>query len=248
MNLMMLRQWLKKNWLGVPVSVWIIVGIALAIKVGFLITYQDGRFFNDYVRASDGKHYNVIAENMLAGKGFMLWGHPTSYRPPLYPVMLFLSFLVFGKSVLIVRFIQVAISAATCLIVYQLAKESVNERIGVLSALFTMLYFRFTFWSIYILTETVYVFLSVLTFLFLISALKSNKHSRFFSAGLLWGVTFLCRPEFGGFLAFVIGYLALRDGLFTKRFVQRAMLLVAGLFIAISPWVIRNAKIGRAHV
>ncbi|MBN1793578.1 MAG: glycosyltransferase family 39 protein [Candidatus Omnitrophica bacterium] len=248
MYLATLRRYFKKSWLGIPLGVWLIAGIALALKVTFLMTYQNGRFLKEVVRASDGHHYYALAKNMLTGKGYVLWNHPSSYRPPLYPLILVLSFFTFDYSIVAVRFIQTVLSAVTCLMMYILGKESVNERIGFLSALFTMLYFRFTFWSIYILTETLYIFLSVLTITFLISALKGTSRFRFFMTGILWGITFLCRPEFGGFLVFVLGYMALREGILTKAFMQRASLLVIGTLIAIAPWAIRNALVHHAFI
>src|SRR5438093_9345222 len=80
--------------------------VAFALRIGFAMTaihgYEPG--------AGDPRDYVLLAENLRAGRGYVLpwpWAgavgetaplRPTALRPPLYPVFLSAVFMVAGHS------------------------------------------------------------------------------------------------------------------------------------------------------
>ncbi|HMB04698.1 MAG TPA: phospholipid carrier-dependent glycosyltransferase [Isosphaeraceae bacterium] len=57
-----------------------IVAAALLARLAVIVT--------GFGRLDDPDNYLVLARSLAAGRGFALDGHPTAYRPPLYPVVL----------------------------------------------------------------------------------------------------------------------------------------------------------------
>src|SRR6266853_4361902 len=115
--------------------------------------------------------YTVPAINMLAGRGFSSDVHepylPSEHTVPLYPVFIAAIYAVFGPNNLAVRIAQSAIDIITCLLVafvsFNLAPGSLRKPAALSSLIIYACLSWFTvFWTRYILTETLAMFLTML--------------------------------------------------------------------------------------
>lgn len=92
--------------------------------------------------------------------------------------------------------------------------------------------------STYLLTETLFTFLMMLSLWLVVKMVRDNSRGIAFAAGLVIAVASLTRPTLQYFAVPLIGMLLLtRERGNTARF---AIPLLAGFVLAFSPWVVRN--------
>ena len=92
---------------------------------------------------------------------------------PGYPYFLAVIFAVFGKSILIVRFIQIVINSVNIILIYQVAKNIHSQKAGYVAAALAAVFSSFIFYSGAILLEVIQVF--ILTLLLVILTSKRPK-------------------------------------------------------------------------
>jgi 4-amino-4-deoxy-L-arabinose transferase-like glycosyltransferase len=92
--------------------------------------------------------------------------------------------------------------------------------------------------STYLLTETLFTFLTILALWLLVKTVRDNSRTIAFAAGLVIAAAALTRPTLQYFIVPLIGMLLLtRERGNTARF---AIPLLAGFVLAFSPWIVRN--------
>ena len=103
--------------------VLVLVGLALALRVGFVLYEQPGFYFEDSL---DYDH---------AARTFLETGHFDAryYRFPLYPLVMAGSYRVFGAGLTPLRIIQAIFGAATCLCVWTIGRRLFGIRAGLLA-------------------------------------------------------------------------------------------------------------------
>src|SRR5207247_1346648 len=103
--------------------VLILVGLALALRVGFVLFEQQGFYFEDSL------------DYDRAARAFLATGHFDAryYRFPLYPLVMAGSYRVFGLGLTPLRIIQAIFGAATCLCVWTIGRRLFGIRAGLLA-------------------------------------------------------------------------------------------------------------------
>src|SRR5437867_7809757 len=103
--------------------VLVLVGLALALRVGFVLFEQPGFYFEDSL------------DYDRAARAFLETGHFDAryYRFPLYPLVMAASYKVFGTGLTPFRIIQAILGAATCLCVWALGRRLFGIRTGLLA-------------------------------------------------------------------------------------------------------------------
>jgi len=101
-----------------------------------------------------------------------------------YPLFLFLIFITIGKNLWFLLFLQLIIHVFSGLLCYKIAKRVFNETIARLAAILFMLDLHVFLISFKLLTETVFIFLFLLSTLYLLKALDSKKLKHWFVACL----------------------------------------------------------------
>src|SRR6266436_1310690 len=103
--------------------VLILVGLALALRVGFVLLEQRGFYFEDSL------------DYDRAARTFLETGHFDAryYRFPLYPLVMAVSYKMFGTGLTPFRIIQAIFGAATCLCVWALGRRLFGIRAGLLA-------------------------------------------------------------------------------------------------------------------
>jgi 4-amino-4-deoxy-L-arabinose transferase-like glycosyltransferase len=180
----------------------------------------------------------------VAGNGYTLDSKPTAEREPVYPFFLASIYYLFGHNLFVVRFIQVIIGTLTCFLVFRTGQLVFSQDKGFWSLLIIATYPHFIYFNSQVLSETVFIFLVILSGFLLISASKEEgicrAQSRFFFAGVTLGLAILCKssalllPVFsliGLFLVFKKDY---------KKILKICGLFYLGVVLTLLPWLARN--------
>ncbi len=184
--------------------------------------------------------YDDIARNLINGNGYVIneGESPNLWRAPAYPFFLAGIFCLFGSTNLYAILFQILIDSITCLVIFFIGKSVYNKKIGLISAIAFILYPFFSYYTVHLLSESLFTFLISLVTFYLIKKQYTGRCWDFFGIGLLAGIAILCRPSLQYFPFFIL------FGLFIHFKRKRALLnfsaLAIGLFVVIMPWIIRN--------
>ena len=186
---------------------------------------------------SDDIDYVALGKSLAHGEGFQLDGHATAFRPPGYPILLALSFRLFGESLLPVRVVQAAADLLSCFVLFLLGRRLFSERAGLIGAgIFALFPVEVLYVSI-MMTETVFTTL-LLLYLLICTGTKASWNTGIV-AGIVLGAATFVRPTI----------LLLPAAVFIVRWMTgwkpgenlKALGITAGTALLIlSPWLIRN--------
>ena len=208
----------------------LLVGLALRVAVALLFTPP---------LFSDDLDYVALGNSLAHGDGYVIEGHPTTYRPPGYPVLLSCFFRVFGDSLVPVRLAQAAADMISCLLVFSIGRKLFGERTGLIAAgIFALFPMQILYVSL-LMTETVFT-------LTLLAVVRVCLESRITArtallGGLVLGCGTLIRPTL----------LLLPCALFAGRWgrresvrsdIQAFLLMGAACLVVLLPWLIRNEE------
>ena len=211
-------------------KILILFFLALFIRIAFVMKLKNQFYFDDEYE------YFKMVQNFLSGKGLIVSENLKAFRPPLYPLIL--SFLYFLKfNLLGIRIFHAIISSLTVIFIYLLGKEVFDEKTGFFSSLISTFYPFFILYTGFLLTETLFVFLIVLTFFYLVKIIEKNGNLSL-KAGILLGLAGLTRPNIQLFFPVLTIHI-----LFLQNKWKKILLLSIGFCLILLPWVIRNYKI-----
>jgi 4-amino-4-deoxy-L-arabinose transferase-like glycosyltransferase len=193
----------------------------------------------EYVISPDGVMYARLGRQLVSGD---LRHGMSAYFPPLYPLLVGLSSLVFRDVEFAGRFVSVAAGGLLVVPVFLLAKSFYDRRVATLAACLVVVFPVLVYYSTQLLTESVYILLFTTGVLLGWRALTRFRASSFFGAGLVFGACYLVKPEAVGF-ALLLAALAPVAARFRVAKTLRPALpnvaaLVAGFLLLASPYVI----------
>jgi len=180
-----------------------------------------------------------MVENFLSGNGLIVGENLKAYRPPLYPLFLILLTKA-GVGIVGIRMLQGLISAATIYLIYYLGSKIYNERVGTLAAGIASIYPFFIFYSGFLLTETLFIFLVIWCVLSFVNLIE-NDVSPFYGLvpGIVAGLAGLCRPTMELFFPFCLLFVLCGRQAPRIKF-KKVMFASIGFIFVLSGWVIRN--------
>lgn len=216
-----------------------IVAVALALRIGYALNAKWDE------RLGDAFHYNRLAENILAGKGY-LYGSQSelfpktvrSQRLPLYAFFVAGVYFVSGHSMVAVRVVQAVLGTLTCIFIYFIAKKILNQSVAFCAMIFSAVYPIYIFYTGQLLTESLYLFLGTLLLLCLLSGLDHRREIFWLYAGFLGGLALLCRATILAFLPFMFGAIFWLNRRY--RPLRSLGLTLFGIFLVVTPWMVRN--------
>lgn len=219
----------------------IILLVAFAWRLALVIGFPHGSF--DEIR------YTAPAVNMLAGRGFSSDVRepylPSEHTVPLYPMFIAAVYAVSGEHNSAVRIAQSALDVITCLLVafvsFNLAPASLRKPATFASLIIYGFLSWFTvFWTRYILTETLAIFLTMLAVALSIWASRGRRW-RWFIVGAICGLALLTRGDsvllVFAFVLFLIFQLA---RLRSCASVVNLLLFCLAIPLVLAPWIVRN--------
>src|SRR3990172_6229208 len=96
--------------------------LALIIVGAFFLRLIFVLFFAKVLEFPDELSYTTVANNFVAGKGFASDGAQVE-RTPVYPIILGVTFLLFGETFIPIKILQALVGAFTTGLVYLVAKK-----------------------------------------------------------------------------------------------------------------------------
>ena len=188
----------------------------------------------------DTQAYIRIAKNFLSGEGLIASPDKVAYYPPIYPIFLAGIYGVFGDGYWPIRIIQSILAGLTCVIVYQLGKMVLDGQTGMIAGFICAIYPFFIFYTGFVLTETLFIFLLLMTIFFFYRSIKTPTWKNLSLTGMLAGITVLTRPTFVGFiLLFYLSFIFLK-GWKNKNCFKIGGVIFIFLSLTILPWTVRN--------
>ncbi len=194
--------------------------------------------------------YWGIAKHVAAGDGFAIpdWGHPTAYRPPLYPLML-AAIVIVGGGPKLLGVVQIGLSVAAVWLTWRLARKLGTTSNALLAAAFVAFNPLLIQTTSLAMTEMLCAFLLAALLLVVVETRPGDWRRRC-GIGVLLGLSVLCRPTVWAFA--VLASLVRAASWFQRRpaeprpdahkvwFDWLTIALTCGLTVA--PWVIRNER------
>jgi len=204
---------------------------ALIVKLLIFFLVTDPIIFNKYP---------YFAERIAQGKDI---GERLLDISPFYLFVNLMSYYIYGTNWEALVIFQIILGSLNCALVYLIGEKIFGKVIGVIAALFLILYHNLTIIDLTLEPESLLIFLNSLTILVLINFQESDrsKYRYWFAlvAGMLIGLSVITKPNS---LLFLIG--ALIWLLFTEKNIagklKSTALLLAGVFIFVAPVTARN--------
>jgi len=247
---------LKRVFLAAATSMWLIVLVALAARLGFA-WYKERQIPREVLApASFAQETGSISSALASGKGFsspfLKETGPTAWLSPVYPLLVAGIFRVFGiftrTSFFAVVFLNALFSSAVCVAVFQAGKRVGG--LGVASGAAWL----WAFFPNAVMVPFEWVWDTALSALLgavilwaTLELAESAGWRDWCAYGLLWGLTLMTNPSLGSLLPFLLGwaaYRALRESRAQQATKARALnlaLSAAGVaFLCCIPWTVRN--------
>lgn len=199
---------------SVKARLFIILLVAAALRIAATIAISNPHEVPRTLAESDAPTYYVLAEHLIDGTGYRYAADqpPTARRTPGYPLFLASIFQIFGKSFSVVRVLQCTLDVVTTYLVFALTVVLLGSRpVGLLAALVYAIYPPAIMSSTYIMTETLYTFLLVLSIIATCYAFKLRSYTLCAASGIGLGLSTLTRPG-----AFLLPFAFLAVGLVRK--------------------------------
>jgi 4-amino-4-deoxy-L-arabinose transferase-like glycosyltransferase len=147
--------------------IWGIVASAFLVRVLYnLALHPGGDTFSPFI--IDEREYFGAAHMLAEGRGFTFFDTAMWVRPPLYVVLLGITFKLAGSSYLPVLLLQSLLSAVTLLPLGWLAHRVKGIQAARWAVLIALLYMPFTLFAGLLLSETLFIFLFSWAMLFLV--------------------------------------------------------------------------------
>ena len=220
--------WWRDRWC----VLWLLV--ALAVRVAYAWQLNG-------LEKSDPMEYDAIAWNAAQGIGFTNrgfgWHESWVRRPPGFPFLLASVYVLFGHNLFAARMAQCVVGVLLCAVTCGIAASIASRRTVRSVAAATALYPYLIYYSGYMMSEN----LATLLFFSAIWWLSSRRVGTFtgFLGGVLLGLAGLTRSLYLGFLA----PLGLWIGPSKSSACARYAVVVLGVALVVSPWMLRNYRV-----
>ena len=179
--------------------------------------------------ATDTAWYLESARNLINGNGIVFSLDGILYFG--YYGLLAAMLLLF-KSQTVIIFIQVVINALNVVIVYRIANIYFNRRTAFMSGLIYSIMSPITFWSVYILTDSLFISFLLLVIYFLACYYERREKRYLYLFFFCSAYTVFIRPTGIISLFFVFLYIIYADYNKIKVFMMKYRYIVGAIFVA----------------
>ena len=252
--------------------------LAFIIRLAYflLIAPWQPQVVQDVIIKKDAVGYQQLALNLKENAVFSTSKSspykPNLLRTPLYPALLAGIYGIFGENIWVVLYIQIFLGICTVLLAYAIGIQYFNHKTAFLSALLFSFDYTTVFYTLNLLTETLFTFLFMLTIYFLtryfnhqplaiydprssnsgqfdpglnsrMNALFSGLHFPLLLSGFFLALATLTRPVSVYFFLFLLPVFFMK---FKKQRLKAALtfsLFTLTFLLALSPWLIRNYRV-----
>jgi 4-amino-4-deoxy-L-arabinose transferase-like glycosyltransferase len=220
------------------VALGAILALAFALRLAHWWAVRHQPFFAWL--AMDSQEYDRWAREIAAGDWL---GSQVFFQAPLYPYLLAVLYVLFGRSLDAVYLVQIALAVAGCWALYRAGREMAGEKAGLGAALLAAIYGPFLFYDVQLLKESPAVAATSFLLWALAAARARPGTGRWLVAGALLGILALLRENALLLVPFLLPLAWTREGR-GPAFVRRGGALVAGLALVLLPVAVRNGLVG----
>lgn len=232
-----------------------IIGLAAVLTLGvlvraaYLVQYKSNVPYYA-IPIVDSSYYDGWARTVIEGQGY---GHTPFYLAPLYPYFLAFLYLISGASLTFVYIVQSILGLVITGLVYVLGRWTFDHKRGLVAAALIQFYAPLLYLEPKLLTEPLAITLNLVSLVVVWRAVNYPSWWRFIAAGIMLGLSAVCRPVGLIMIFLVVVWLVILSLKFRSRngFSMSAItlshpaLVVLGACLAILPVSVRNATIGR---
>jgi 4-amino-4-deoxy-L-arabinose transferase-like glycosyltransferase len=210
---------------------WLLAGaclLAMAIRIYWA-------FGHGLSIEQEGAEYARIAQNLLAGKGYVgIFNNGVQLNfPPLYPMAIAAVSLLLGDAEVAARAINIVLGSVVVLPVFRLADMAYGRRAAVLAVALVVLHPMLIASAASTYSEGVYWDVVVFGLWMFVQWATSRRVPPALAAGLLFGAAYLIRPE-----AFVLVGLLVGGGLVAVCFASERRRAITGPLVLLGAFVL----------
>ena len=188
---------------------------------------------------ADGVYYATMGKHLVAGN---LQEGLSTFWPPLYPLLVGLSSLVFRDIETGGKFVSVLAGSVLVIPLYSLIRVLYGKEAAFIGAVLVAIHPTLIHYSTALLTESTYATLFVTVLFAGLRALSGGAYVAFFSVGVALGACYLLKPEaigYVGLMAVLTLYTSLSGNhLPLSEVLFRIMALVAGASLLSLPYIL----------
>lgn len=190
------------------VSPWTIAALALVVRLAYLVQYTQSPFFLEPIW--DAEDYHEIA--LALSRGTLL--PELAFRPPLYPVVLGVVYMLFGSLPLLPRLLQVGLGVASCVLVKRIGDRLFGQVAGSIAGIASAFSGMMFYFDLELLPTSLVVFLYLL---FMEELLRSaGGRGSPLRTGIWLGLGSLARPLLLPFYPVAVWWLHRETGSWKK--------------------------------
>ena len=212
-------------------AIFLLLLLAFALRLGWML-------YNTQAIENEGTEYARIAQNLLAGKGYVgLLGGPESMFPPLFPFLIAASSLVTRDTEMAGRLVSIVMGSLLVLPVFFMGEKLFGRRVAYLAAALIAVHPLLVALSASVYVESTYLTLLFASLYFGMRVLDFDGVKQAFFCGLMLGLAYLTRPE-GLAYGFLVGFfmllaVALRKSSITTTLKYGATIAVTAVILVI---------------
>lgn len=227
---------MKKNVVSNKVVFYLLLSF-LILRIGVVIIAGQKDFWG-----SDAVSYNGFAAAILQNSDWLI--NPNfigDYRPPGYPMFIAIIYAIFGiNNFLTVYIFQAIISTLMCLFIYKLSKKIFNDKVAVLSLIWSGFYIFYLQYIRMLLRETLIFFFIIVFFysLYLYLTDETKKTRNFWLFSIIYFLLIHTDPRYLFYLPFLIILFIIYQPFW--RGVKRYFTFLGITILLMIPWAIRN--------
>jgi hypothetical protein len=211
------------------IALWSVVGLALCLRVAFVLGQRSEVFFD--APQLDEEHYVDEARRLVAGTAGEQ-DHLPYWQPPGIIYVLYATFRVAGTGLLAPRLLSALVSAASCLLLFAIARRLFGVRIGIAAAAVLAVHGMVIFQAYELLPATFAMFLGLACVQLVLVAEERKSIAIAAGAGGALGAAAL-------FVATTLPF-ALVGAIALRRRRLAVLAFAAGVVVPIVPVTIRN--------
>lgn len=241
------RTWRQIMMATVLRALGLIAVVALGVRLAYVALQSAFSFIDASFIAGDSVLYLELGRSIAAGQGMSLGGSPTAYVGPGYPVFVAAAMKV-GLDPLGIGLVQAVLGAGTAVFVALAARElaAPQQRTSwtVIAGLAAATYPHLVFWTGYVLTETLFVFLVTASLVALLLAVRRESLTLAALAGVSAAAASLTRPPFLAIAVVIAAWwilLVLRQS--SARRAILPLLFIIAAAVPLAAWTVRNAAL-----
>lgn len=195
-------EWVKNNRLIITLSIMFLF-LYLFKLYNFPIIHTDDNLFSNpaYILVTQGKLGTTLMYGFYNMQNFTYW------QPPVYILLLAVSFKLLGLGVIQGRLVSVSLGFITMIFTYLLGKEYYNKNVGIIAASIVTFNLLIFYVSRTMRMEIAVACFTVISIFLITLALKKSNMYYYFLSGIFSMLTLLSHPN--GLITIITVYMTI---------------------------------------